>query len=197
MERDITRSQTRFRSSLGTFDLHAFCIDGREHAALACGSPELDEQPLVRVQSACLTGSAFLADLCDCRQQLHLSMEIIARAGRGLVVHLDQEGRGHGLVEKVSQLDLIAQGSNTVDAPALRGLKGDLRTYDDAALILRQLVGDVPLRLLTNNPTKIQGLQSAGVVIGARVPIETEPTVGNRGYLQIKKQRMGHLLDRV
>ena len=151
----------------------------------------------MRVQSACLTGCAFLAELCDCRQQLHEAMRLVAEEGSGVIVHLDQEGRGHGLVEKVAQLDLIARGSNTVDAPALRGLKGDLRRYHDAAAMLDALVGTVPIRLLTNNPTKITGLRDAGVVIAERLPLETVPTDGNRQYLRIKKARMGHLLERV
>ena len=117
-------------------------------------------------------------------------MAMVNQLGSGVVLYLDQEGRSHGLVEKVSQLDLITKGSNTVDAPALRGLKGDLRRYDDAATILRALIGDVPIRLLTNNPTKIQGLQEVGVEVAERVPLETIPTEGNREYLRVKKQRM-------
>lgn len=191
------RATTLFRSSLGQFTLHAFDFDGREHVALVSGAAARHERPLVRVQSACLTGSAFLAELCDCRQQLHEAMSIVAREGCGVVLYLDQEGRGHGLVEKVAQLALITEGSDTVEAPALRGLRGDVRTYDDAARILRALGVDTPIRLLTNNPAKITGMRDAGVRIAERVPLETDPTDGNRQYLQVKKARMGHLLERV
>ena len=197
MSSSAAHTTTQFNSSLGRFVLHAFEIEGREHAALVCGCPERDAVPLVRVQSACLTGSAFLAELCDCRQQLHEAMRIVADAGSGVVLHLDQEGRGHGLVEKVAQLDLITRGSDTVEAPALRGLKGDLRRYEDAAVILGVLLGPRPVRVLTNNPSKLTGLRDAGVEIAGRVPLETAPTDGNREYLRIKKERMGHLLERV
>lgn len=193
----VAHSTTSFNSSLGRFELHAFNIDGREHAALVSGRPSSDPRPLVRVQSSCLTGSAFLAELCDCRQQLHAAMTMVSQAGTGIVLYLDQEGRSHGLVEKVSQLDLITKGSDTAEAPALRGLKGDLRRYEDAATILDALIGELAIRLLTNNPSKIRGLQQAGVQVAERVPIETAPTDGNREYLRIKKQRMGHLLDLV
>jgi 3,4-dihydroxy 2-butanone 4-phosphate synthase/GTP cyclohydrolase II len=193
----MAHSTTSFTSSLGQFVLHGFSIDGREHAALVCGSPELQAAPLVRIQSSCLTGSAFLAELCDCRQQLHEAMRLVSADGNGIVVYLDQEGRGHGLVEKVAQLDMITKGSDTVDAPALRGLAGDLRRYEDAAAILETLIGPAAIRLLTNNPTKITGMRDAGVVIAERVPLETPPTEGNRTYLRVKKTRMGHLLEQV
>jgi 3,4-dihydroxy 2-butanone 4-phosphate synthase/GTP cyclohydrolase II len=177
--------------------LHAYDFGGREHAALVHGLPAEDPVPLVRIQSSCLTGSAFLAELCDCRQQLHEAMRLVADAGHGVVLYLDQEGRSHGLVEKVAQLDLIAHGHDTVDAAALRGREGDLRRYHEAAVILRSLVGTKPIRLLTNNPTKLAGVQEAGVDVAERLPLEVDATDGNRTYLQVKKARLGHLLERV
>lgn len=190
-------SAARFRSSLGLFMLHAFQFGRAEHAALVYGEPEQDTTPLVRIQSACLTGSAFLAELCDCRQQLHEAMRLVAEHGRGVVLYLDQEGRSHGLVEKVSQLDLIAQGYDTVDAAVLRGREGDLRRYHDAAAMLTHVIGSRPIRLLTNNPTKLACVQEAGIAVAERLPLEVVATDGNREYLRVKKLRMGHLLHGV
>jgi 3,4-dihydroxy 2-butanone 4-phosphate synthase/GTP cyclohydrolase II len=190
-------SVARFRSAFGPFHLHAYRFATAEHAALLRGTPGQDEAPLVRIQSSCLTGTAFHAELCDCRQQLHESMRLVAEAGSGVVLYLDQEGRSHGLVEKVAQLDLIADGYDTVDAAAMRGREGDLRRYHDAAAMLDHLIGDRPIRLLTNNPTKLACVQEAGITVDERLPIEVGPTDGNRAYLKVKKHRMGHLLERV
>ncbi len=191
-------THARFRTGLGQFTLHAYEMRGREHVALVHGQPaESEAAPLVRIQSSCLTGTAFLAELCDCRQQLHEAMERIVSEGSGVVLYLDQEGRSHGLVEKVAQLDLIAGGSDTVDAARTRGKDVDLRRYDDAAVMLRGLVGERSIRLLTNNPEKLERVVAVGIVVSARVPLETEPTPGNQEYLRVKKTRMGHQLTRV
>lgn len=150
----------------------------------------------MRVQSACLTGSVLHSELCDCRQQLHEALRLVG-ATDGLVVLLDDEGRGHGLIEKVAQLALIAAGADTVDAAAARGRSPDLRTYEDAAAVIAEVVGPRPVRLLTNNPTKLERIRAAGVRVSVREPLEVEPTPGNREYLRVKKDRMGHLLERV
>lgn len=192
-----THTHARFRSALGPFTVHAYEMNGREHVALVHGDPSVVEAPLVRIQSSCLTGTAFLAELCDCRQQLHLAMERVVKEGAGVVLYLDQEGRSHGLVEKVAQLDLIAGGADTVDAARTRGKDVDLRRYDEAASILRDVVGARPIRLLTNNPEKLERVVAEGVKIAERVALETEPTSGNTEYLRVKKARMGHLLSRV
>src|SRR5437868_4729263 len=108
-------SQSKFKSEFGLFDLYAFEFpDGKEHAALVVGEPEKDERPLVRISSACLTATAFLAVVCDCRKQLHLAMKRIQEAGSGVVLYLDQEGRSHGLVGKVEQFAAMNKGRNTV-----------------------------------------------------------------------------------
>jgi GTP cyclohydrolase II len=172
-------------------------MNGHEHLALVHGDPAAVVAPLVRIQSSCLTGTAFLAELCDCRQQLHLAMERVVKEGAGVVLYLDQEGRSHGLVEKVAQLDLIAGGADTVDAARARGKDVDLRRYDEAAVILRELVGPRPVRLLTNNPEKLTRVVAEGVEIAQRIPLETAPTPGNREYLRVKRTRMGHLLSQV
>jgi 3,4-dihydroxy 2-butanone 4-phosphate synthase/GTP cyclohydrolase II len=194
---DRAHTQARFRSGLGVFTLHAFGIDGHENVALVAGTPSTSDAPLVRIQSSCLTGTAFLAELCDCRQQLHAAMSEIAEEGTGIVLYLDQEGRSHGLVEKTAQLDLIAGGADTVDAARARGKDLDLRRYDEAAEILRSLIGDRPIRLLTNNPEKLSRVEDAGVKVIERLPLETVPTPGNQSYLRTKKERMGHLLTTV
>ena len=187
-----------FRSALGSFTLHAYEIDGLEHVALVHGDPRADGAPLVRVQSSCLTGTAFHAQLCDCRQQLDASMQLIVSVGGGIVLYLDQEGRGHGLIEKVAQLGLIAAGMDTVDAAVSRHRDADLRTYDAVVTILDGLLdGRVPIRLMTNNPLKLDRIRAAGMDVVQRVAIEVEPSEGNREYLRVKKHRMGHLLSLV
>ncbi|MEA2492158.1 MAG: 3,4-dihydroxy 2-butanone 4-phosphate synthase / cyclohydrolase [Thermoleophilaceae bacterium] len=198
MPKPDKRSATPLRNPLGKFWLHAFQFGDREHAALVFGTPhELREPPLVRIQSACLTGVAFHSVLCDCRQQLEEAVARIVDEGAGVVLYLDQEGRGHGLVEKVAQLALIAEGADTVEAAALRGVEGDVRSFEDARAILRELVDDAPVRLLTNNPEKMRRVTNVGIEVVERVPIETEPTDGNRAYLLVKKLHMGHLLTGV
>lgn len=191
----VHRSHTLFRSSLGEFQLHAYGMSsGKTHVALVKGNPRASVTPLVRVQSSCITGTTFLAKLCDCRQQLHLALERIAQHGSGCVVYLDQEGRDHGLVEKVEQLSLIVGGLDTLAAAQERNKQADLRTYEDAAMILGELLGKKPLDMMTNNPEKMDGLAKAGVEVARRVPIETEPTSDNLDYLFVKRTKMGHLL---
>lgn len=186
-----------FRSEFGTFVMHAYAFDsGHEH--LAFTSLELDavSPPLVRVQSSCLTGTAFHAELCDCRQQLHLALRLVADAPKGgCVIYLDQEGRSHGLVSKVAQLALVAGGLDTVDAARAQGQAADLRQWHEAAAIVADLLGERPIRLLTNNPFKAEGLAAAGVDIVEERPLQAPVTAGNRAYLMVKRDRMGHRLD--
>jgi 3,4-dihydroxy 2-butanone 4-phosphate synthase/GTP cyclohydrolase II len=187
--------QSPFNSQFGRFTVTAFEFpDGKEHIAVAKGQIDEADEPLVRIQSACLTGTAFLAHLCDCRQQLHLSLERVQEADAGLVIYLAQEGRGHGLVEKIAQLKLINSGMDTYDATVTRGHKTDPRSYEQAALILRILVGDRPIRLLTNNPKKLDGLRNAGVKVTEDVRLETTPTPTNYAYMRSKRDKMGHLM---
>lgn len=194
----ILESWARIRTTFGMFDVAAFEFSsGREHLALVASGPELHNRPLVRLQSACLTGTAMLAELCDCRRQLLRSLELVHQTGSGCVVYLDQEGRGHGLVEKVAQLAEMNAGADTVDAAVRRSVPPDVRRYDEAAVVLARVVGSAPIRLLTNNPHKVGLVVDAGVDVVERVPVLTEPTPGNRAYLEVKKRRLGHLLDNV
>lgn len=193
----LRKSTTPFGSAFGRFLLTAYEVDGHEHAALVAGDLCEEKAPLVRVQSSCLTGTAFHALLCDCRQQLDAALAMVASRG-GCVLYLAQEGRGHGLVEKINHISAIAAGADTVDAALDRGVEPDARDYRMVAPMLDDLLGGLrPIRLLTNNPAKIRGLEEAGVAVTERVPLETDPTPGNREYLLVKKQRMGHLLTRV
>jgi 3,4-dihydroxy 2-butanone 4-phosphate synthase/GTP cyclohydrolase II len=191
-------SESPFKTRYGIFRILAFSFpSGSEHAALVAEGTDTDPAPLVRIQSSCLTGTAFGAVLCDCAQQLDLAFRRVAAEQSGVVLYLDQEGRGHGLVEKVAQLSAISRGSDTVDAAEVRGVRPDVRDYAEAGQMLRHLLGERPVRLMTNNPAKMRGVMDAGVRVAERIPLETSPTEGNRAYLLVKKDRMGHLFTQV
>ena len=191
------RSRTAFNSEFGRFTLLAYEFgDGREHAALVVEPAAGHDAPLVRLQSACLTGTAFHALLCDCRQQLELALTYIAAEG-GLVLYLDQEGRSHGLVEKVAQLAEISHGANTYEAARRRHVEPDVRDYAQAALIVAELLGDRPVRLLTNNPDKVRRATKCGIDVAERIALEPDPTPQNSEYLRVKKALMGHVLTKV
>lgn len=180
----------------GEFTAHAFTDgDGTDHIALVTGDVTGSRPPLVRVHSECLTGDAFGSAKCDCGPQLDASLRAIAERGRGMVIYLrGHEGRGIGLASKIAAYTLQDEGFDTVDANTHLGLPEDARTYDTAADILRALGVDT-VRLLTNNPAKVDGLTSAGIVVAERVPAIIEPTSRNANYLATKARRMGHMLD--
>mgnify|MGYP006278560703 CR=1 FL=1 len=185
----------RLPTQIGTFQLHCYVsrTDGQEHLALVKGDVANRENVLVRVHSECLTGDVFHSARCDCGEQLHASMEMIEREGLGVVVYMRQEGRGIGLVNKLHAYHLQDSGLDTVDANVELGFPPDLREYGIGAQILRGL-GVRSIRLLTNNPRKIIGLQGYGLEIVERVPIVMAPGEHNRAYLDAKKARLGHLL---
>lgn len=168
--------------------------NGLEHVALFKGTWEADELVLVRVHSSCATGDIFGSMRCDCGEQLQKAMEMIEKAGKGVIVYLNQEGRGIGLMEKMRAYKLQEDGLDTVDANICLGHLADERDYGVGAQILREL-GVHKMRLMTNNPVKRVGLEAYGLEIVENVPVETSPNPYNERYLRTKKERMGHTLQ--
>jgi 3,4-dihydroxy 2-butanone 4-phosphate synthase/GTP cyclohydrolase II len=169
-------------------------VDAQQHLALVKGEIHPDDAVLVRVHSECLTGDVFGSERCDCGEQLHTAMRIVAKEGQGVIVYMHQEGRGIGLINKMKAYALQDQGVDTVDANTALGFPPDLRDYGLGAQILRDL-GVRKIRLMTNNPKKIVGLQGYGLEVVARIPIEVKPGRRNLAYLKTKKAKMGHLLS--
>lgn len=167
--------------------------NGLEHVALLKGEWTKDEPVFVRMHSSCMTGDIFGSMRCDCGDQLHKSMELIEKEGKGLIVYLNQEGRGIGLMNKIAAYKLQEEGYDTVDANIHLGFDPDERDYGVGAQILREL-GVGKIRLLTNNPVKRVGLEGYGLEIVENVPIEITPNKYNERYLHTKKDRMGHTL---
>ena len=167
--------------------------NGLEHVVLYKGQWREDEPVLVRMHSSCMTGDIFGSQRCDCGEQLHKSMRMIEKEGKGLIVYLSQEGRGIGLMNKIAAYKLQEQGDDTVDANIHLGFRPDEREYGVGAQILREM-GVGKIRLITNNPVKRVGLESYGLTIVENVPIVVEPNEYNRRYLETKRTRMGHKL---
>ena len=169
-------------------------VDDMKHVALLKGDIEPDDEVLVRVHSECLTGDVFGSERCDCGSQLHRAMEMVDEAGKGIIVYMHQEGRGIGLVNKIKAYELQERGKDTVEANISLGFKADLRDYGIGAQILADL-GVKKMKLMTNNPKKIVGLEGYGLTVTDRVPIEIKPNESNIKYLKTKKKKMGHLLE--
>lgn len=168
-------------------------VDQAEHVALVLGEVAGETNVLVRMHSKCLTGDVFGSMRCDCGPQLHAAMRKISQAGKGVIVYLDQEGRGIGLLNKLRAYSLQDQGDDTVEANKRLGFGADLRNYGIGAQILRDL-GLSSIRIMTNNPRKLVGLEGYGLEISERIPLESDANDENRGYLNAKRDKLGHLL---
>jgi 3,4-dihydroxy 2-butanone 4-phosphate synthase/GTP cyclohydrolase II len=182
-------------TAYGNFKLIPFrqISNNKEHVALIKGEWEKDEPILVRVHSSCVTGDIFGSLRCECGEQLHKAMEMIEKEGKGVIVYMNQEGRGIGLMNKIKAYKLQEQGMDTVEANLHLGFDADERDYGVGAQILKEL--DVTkIRLMTNNPVKRIGLEAYGLSIVENVPIEIKPNPYNAFYMQTKKERMGHTL---
>lgn len=188
-------AEAKLPTEYGDFKLMVFAntVDGKEHLALVKGSWLPDEPVLVRVHSECLTGDIFGSKRCDCGKQLAIALSMIEEEGKGVLLYMRQEGRGIGLINKVKAYSLQEQGLDTVEANEKLGFLPDPRDYGIGAQILASL-GIKNMKLITNNPTKRVGIESYGLKVIERIPIETEPNPENVKYLETKKFKMGHLL---
>ncbi len=195
-EKLVTREvEVRLPTDFGTFRAVAYTneVDGKEHVALVKGQIRETDPVLVRVHSECLTGDVFHSHRCDCGPQLEAALKQISNEGQGVLLYMRQEGRGIGLINKLKAYVLQEQGLDTVEANIKLGFAPDLRDYGIGAQILKDL-GVRKLRLLTNNPRKIKGLEGYGMEVVERVPLQMQENEDNTAYLHTKQEKLGHML---
>ena len=191
----LLTTDAKLPTSYGRFRIHAFqCpFTGDEHVALIKGHVAGRKEVLVRLHSECMTGDVFGSERCDCGEQLDAALKKLGRAPSGVLLYLAQEGRGIGITNKVAAYHLQDHGLDTVEANRILGFPDDLRSYRCAACMLRVL-GVESVRLMTNNPRKIEELEAYGLRVTKRIPLQVPPKAANRFYLQTKKEKMRHLL---
>ncbi len=188
------KAEANLPTVYGKFKIHVFeDLEKKEHTALVKGKPSKHKPMLVRLHSECLTGDTLGSVKCDCGLQLHAAMEKIAKEG-GALIYLQQEGRGIGLANKIKAYALQDKGMDTVEANRKLGFKDDARDYTIGAQMIAAL-GICKIRLLTNNPKKIEGLQNYDLEIVERVPLILRPYKESQKYMRVKQQKLGHLLD--
>jgi len=189
---------TKLPTRLGEFDFIVWKSDSdnKEHILLQYGSPSNSESILTRIHSQCITGESFLSLKCDCQKQLYDAMKMIKEHRQGIVIYLHQEGRGIGLINKIKAYSLQEQGWDTVEANEQLGFQPDERNYQAAIDLLHHLHINT-IKLISNNPRKFNQLESAGITIQERVPLQIIPNNVNRNYLLVKKKKLGHLLNQI
>lgn len=190
----VHAAEADFPTEYGHFRIHGFLAGDEELVAIVMGDIVTDKRPLLlRIHSQCLTGDVFHSLRCDCREQLELAVESIAREGRGMLIYEPKEGRGIGLVNKLRAYELQDQGHDTVEANVALGFDPDLRDYEWPGRILQHF-GVTQVRLMSNNPKKIEAMESTGIEVVERVPIVAQPRETREEYLRTKKEKMGHLI---
>jgi 3,4-dihydroxy 2-butanone 4-phosphate synthase/GTP cyclohydrolase II len=190
--------RSKLPTHFGDFTVYGFRDpeSGEEAVALVSGDLKLKTPALVRIHSQCLTGDVFRSERCDCGDQLYEALRLINKSGHGILIYQQQEGRGIGLINKIKAYQLQDRGLDTVAANEELGFEADLRDYRMPAAILKYL-GVRRIRLLSNNPEKVQGLAKEGIRIVERVPLEISPNSSTEAYLRVKKEKLGHLLSKV
>ena len=197
----VQAAEADFPTEYGHFRILGFegrtCRNGtvevEEAVVLRMGAIPGDEPPLLRIHSQCLTGDVFHSLRCDCRAQLEIALRAVSEAGRGIVLYEHQEGRGIGLMNKLRAYELQDQGADTVEANEQLGFESDLRSYSLPGAVLRHM-GITSVRLMSNNPEKVQAMENAGIRVAERVPCIAEAVESRRAYLDTKREKMGHLL---
>ena len=196
----IQAAQALFPSEYGLFRIYGF--EGHtgskveEAVVLIMGDMKDGLSPLLRIHSECLTGDVFHSLRCDCRGQLEIALRAVSSEGRGLIIYEHQEGRGIGLMNKLRAYELQDQGADTIEANEQLGFESDLRNYCLPVAILQHL-GILSVRLMSNNPDKVKALEDAGIEVAERIPCVAEEHESRRGYLETKREKMGHLFDAV